>query len=291
MKKNIGLNIFINAFFILFSLCVILPFLIVISVSITNEAALEQYGFSLIPRQFDFTAYELVFGESGAFVHSMIFTAAVSVIAPIFSVAAMALIAFPLTRSDFRFKNVINHYLVYTMVIHAGIIPTYVINTKYYHLGNNPLIYFIGGLATAWGVILFRTFFNGIPSSLIESAEIDGANELQTIWYIIMPMAKSIFAIQYFNGVLGHWNNLQTSLLYMSEEKYFTIQHYMQNILVNVQVLKTAYTQVGLEMTVNLPINAMRYAMCLIAIIPVFILFPFVQKNFSKGLAVGSVKG
>lgn len=291
MKNNKALTFFVHAIFILMTIGFLVPFLIIISVSISNENDIIRYGFSLIPKQIDFTAFKILFEDFSKIGRSLLLTAIVSIIAPFFACAVQALIAYPLSRNDYSFKKALTWFVILTMIFSGGQIPSYVFITKYYHLGNNPLLYIIGGMVSAWGIILYRTFFKGIPSSLIESAFIDGANQLQIIWYVILPMAKAIFAIQYFTGLINRWNDFHTSLLYMTDEKWFTIQYFMQRILNNAEVLKQAYAQSGLDHNIDIPVMTMRYAMCIIAVLPVFVLFPYVQKYFSKGMAVGSVKG
>ena len=291
MKNSKTLNVFIHAVFIIMTIGFLVPFLIIVSVSISNENDIIRYGFSIIPRNIDLTAFKMLFEDFGGIGRSLILTAFVAIVAPVLSCAVQALIAYSLSRNDYSLRKYLTWFVVFTMIFSGGTIPTYVFITKYYHLGNNPLLYLVSGMVSAWGIILYRTFFKGIPSELIESAFVDGATQLRIIWSVILPMAKSIFAIQYFTGLISSWNDFQTSLLYMTDEKWFTIQYFMQRILNNAEVLKQAYAQSGLDHHIDVPVMTMRYAMCIIAVLPVFILFPFVQKYFSKGMAVGSVKG
>lgn len=291
MKNNKALTAFIHIVFTIMTIGFLVPFLIIVSVSISNENDIVRFGFSLIPKQIDFTAFEILFEDFSGIGRSLVLTAVVAAIAPLLSCTVQALIAYPLSRNDYSLRKYITWYIVFTMIFSGGTIPTYVFITKYYHLGNTPLLYLVSGMVSAWGIILYRTFFNGIPSEMIESAFIDGANQIQIIWYVVLPMAKSIFAIQYFTGFIERWNNFETSLLYMTDEKWFTIQYFMQRILNNAEILKQSYVQQGLSHDIDIPVMTMRYAMCIIAVLPVFILFPFVQKYFSKGMAVGSVKG
>lgn len=291
MRKKKEKNLGVNIVFCLMSVIFLAPFLIIISVSLSNEADIARYGFSLIPKNLDFTAYEFIFKDFGAFGKSVVVTLVTAIIAPALACAVKGLMAYPLSRDDYRWKRVINGILIFTMLFSAGTVPTYVVLTKFYHLGNNVLIYFVTGLVDAWGVILYRTFFKGIPNDLYEASFIDGASHLQTLIHIVLPMSKAIFAIQYFLGFVNHWNSLQTSLLYMSDPDKFLIQHYMSRILESADMIKQSYAMLGLEHQIDVPVMTMRYAMCLISIIPVFVLFPKMQKHFSKGITAGSVKG
>ena len=173
------------------------------------------------------------------------------------------------------------------------IVPAYIVLTNIYHLGNNPLIYFVTGWASCWGVILYRTFFQGIPDSLIEAAKIDGATELKVLWYVVLPMSKAIFGIQYFQGVLGSWGAYQTSMIYLTRsdmKPFWTFQYFLQRILQNNELIKQSFALIG-QTTTDYPTTTLKYAMCVLSILPILVLFPYIQKYFSKGIAVGSVKG
>lgn len=282
----------IHAIFILMTLGFILPFVVIVIVSISREADIADFGFQLIPRHIDFTAYSLLFRDLGKIGWSMIFTAIVSILAPALVVLFNASIAYPLSRPDFIFRKPLNYFIIFTMMFSGGLIPTYIIYTQVFGLGNNPMIYFVGGLVAAWTIILFRTFFAGIPAEMVESAVIDGATQLNVLLRIIIPMSKPIVGIVYFQTVIAKWNDYQTSLIYMAgREEFYTIQYFMQRILQDADNVKAALQMAGLNASVEIPTMTLRYAMCLISLLPIFVLFPFVQKYFSKGMAVGSVKG
>lgn len=291
MKTNKVFNIAVNIFFIIISIVSLVPFLVIISVSISSEVDINRYGFSLLPRTIDLSAYDFLLRDLGGFGHSVVYTLMIAIFAPVVSLALQALIAYPLSRPNYKYRGIINKIIVFTMLFNAGLIPNYIFTTKYYHLGNNTLLFFIGGSVTAWGIILFRTFFKGIPSELYEAGFIDGASDMQTFRHIVLPMSKPIFGIQYFLAFVGKWNDFQTSLMYMTDPNKFTIQHYMQRILDDADRIKQAYAMIGIQQNVDVPVMTMRYAMCLISIIPVLVVFPKMQKHFSKGISAGSVKG
>ncbi|MDR1892251.1 MAG: carbohydrate ABC transporter permease [Oscillospiraceae bacterium] len=280
----------VHIFFIMATVVFLAPVLIVIAVSISNENDIMQYGFSLIPRSIDFTAYQIILKDFTVIGRAILLTASVAVVGTILALTVNSLLGYVLTKPDFIFRKPITLMLIGSMLFNAGLIPTFVINTRVYHFGNNILVYLLPGLGGAWAVILFRTFFSGISPSLMESAYIDGANELQIMAKIVLPMSKAIYAIQFFMGIISRWNNFQTSLLYMTDEKLYTIQYVLQRNLTDAKTIKQAYEAFGMMADINIPIMTMRYAICLIGILPVLLLFPLMQKFFSKGIAVGSVK-
>lgn len=293
MKQNKAYMAVIHTTFILLTLSFLLPFIIIVIVSISSESQITTYGFQLIPQKIDFTAYGLVLKNAGVLFKSIIWTLFISATAPALAVMVNALMAYPLARNDYSLRKPVNVLMIVSMMFSGGLIPTYIIYTQVYHLGGaNPMLYWLSSLFSVWNVILFRTFFKGIPAELIESATIDGATQPQVLFHVVAPLSKSIVSIQYFTSVIARWNDYQTSLIYYpNNQEYWTVQYYMQTILQSVQQLKASLEMQGLRDTSEAPVTTLKYAMCVISIIPVFIMFPYVQKFFSKGIAVGSVKG
>ena len=293
MKQNKAYMAVIHTIFILLTLSFLLPFIIIVIVSISSESQITTSGFQLIPQKIDFTAYGLVLKNAGVLFKSIIWTLFISATAPALAVMVNALMAYPLARNDYSLRKPVNVLMIVSMMFSGGLIPTYIIYTQVYHLGGaNPMLYWLSSLFSVWNVILFRTFFKGIPAELIESATIDGATQPQVLFHVVAPLSKSIVSIQYFTSVIARWNDYQTSLIYYpNNQEYWTVQYYMQTILQSVQQLKASLEMQGLRDTSEAPVTTLKYAMCVISIIPVFIMFPYVQKFFSKGIAVGSVKG
>lgn len=124
---------------------------------------------------------------------------------------------------------------------------------------------------------------------MIEAAKIDGAGDFQILWKIMLPMAMPIFGIQYTSGFIGMWNNADTSLIYISNPKFYTIQYYLKQILSNLDFLKQSLASTGVS--VDFPTQTIQYAILVISLIPVFVLFPYMQKYYSKGMVSASVKG
>lgn len=293
MKNSKLFTAVIHFCFILMTLAFLLPFVIIIIVAFTKEADLLDYGFQFIPKHWDLTAFKTLFSNPDDMVRSALWTLFISVVHPAEGSVVMGLCAYALSRPDFSLRKPVNYFLVSTMMFGAGLVPTYIVMTNVYHLGNNPLIYFVTGLANCWGIILYRTFFQGIPDSLIEAAKIDGANELKVLWHIVLPMSKAIFGIQYFQGILAGWGQYQTSMIYLTRadmKPYWTIQYFMQKILQNNELVKQSFALIG-QTTTDFPTTTLKYAMCVVSVIPILVLFPYIQKYFSKGIAVGSIKG
>lgn len=291
-KKRCNYKTVIHIFFILFSLSFIIPMLLVVSASLTNEDALMK-GYSLIPLQFDTAAYKLAFEDTNQLVNSYIVTIIESFIGTFLSTIIMALCAYPLSRPNFRLRKVLTYLIFFTMLFGGGLIPSYILNTKYLHLGNSVWIYIIPGLASAWNIIIFRTFFQGLPESLVEAAKIDGASELRIFFRIIIPLSTPVLATLSFFGLLDRWNDWYTALIYIRDTKLYSLQYLLQRLLMDAEFLKSMQQQgisIG-EEALKAPTETFKFAMCVLAAGPMMVIFPFFQKYFAKGLLVGSVKG
>lgn len=292
MKQKLYVKILLHTFFIIASITFIVPFLLMISISLSNENDVINYGFKLIPMHLEFTSYKLLFQDFGTMAWASVFTIFVSCVSAFGSNVLCAMMAYPLSRSDFKWKRIINDLLLFTMLFNAGLIPRYILNTQYLHLNNTVWIYLIPGVS-AWSVILYRTFFAQISPSLVESAKIDGASNMVILKDIMIPLTKPMIMIQVFQAIVTGWNGWETSLYYITDKRLYTIQYLMQIYLKNAQEIRKVFMDnpAFKDQMQEIPVETLRYAMAVIATIPVLVIFPFLQKYFSKGITVGSVKG
>ena len=304
-KKSVSPHmIVIHVFFILMSLAFIVPMLLVVSVSFSSEySVVNLNGFSLIPKEFSTEAYRLAFKNPTSILNGYKITIAESFLGTAISMIVAGMAAYPLSRSNFRFKTPVTWIIFFTMLFGAGMIPNYIVLTKYYHLGNSFWIYILPGfMGGAWNTMVFRTFFKGLPESLFEAAKIDGARELTCFFRIAVPLSTPVFASLGFMTLVGKWNDYTTSMIYISDSSLYTLQYLLQRILTEIEFIKSMLSGTGMTnasgatASVNvsgmtLPAETMKYAMCVIAAGPMLFVFPFFQKYFSQGLTIGAVKG
>lgn len=285
----------IHLFFILFSLSFLLPFVLIISVSMTSDRELLESGYRLLPLHIDWTAYRYVFANPSQMIDSYAITAFQAVGGTVLAVFVMALCAYPLSLPHYRLRNATMFFIFFTMLFGGGLIPTYILNTQYLHLGNKAAIYILPMLANAFHIIILRTFFQGIPYALAESAKMDGARELTIFFRIILPLSKPVLATIALFNLLDRWNDWFTSLIYVNNEKLYTLQYLLQKILMDVEFVKSMARDAPPGMFVGsaleVPTESMKFAMCIVAAGPMLIVFPFFQKYFAKGLTIGAVKG
>lgn len=291
MKKSKKGQVVLHAFFILLILAYIIPFLTVISVSFTDEQSLIVDGYGLIPKKFSMKAYEMVFSDPTQLLYSyrttIVFTAAATCLA----VLVMGVMAYPLSRPNYRHRGFVSKYVLFTMLFNAGMVPNYLLIVKYLHLNNTIWVYILPGLVGAYNLIVIRTNYRSLPGELIESAKLDGAGEWRICFQIVMPLCKPVLASIGFLFLVNKWNDWMTSMLYITDPKLYSLQYMLQRILNEAAYLKQmaeAGTLMGGEV---FPTESFRYAMALVAAGPVLCIFPFFQKYFTKGMTIGSVKG
>ena len=292
--------VFIHIFFILISLVFILPMILVVSISFSSEySVVNLSGFSLIPKEFSTEAYRMAFKNPMAVLNGYKITIAESFLGTFISSVVAGMAAYPLSRSNFRFKTPVTWIIFFTMLFGAGMIPSYIVLTKYYHLGNTFWIYILPGfMGGAWNTMVYRTFFKSLPESLFEAAKIDGAKELTCFFRIAVPLSTPVFASLGFMTLVGKWNDWNTSLIRSSS--LYTLQYLLQRILNETAFLKNLMqnsdmaalaAQVGGDSAATLPAETLKYALCVIAAGPMLVVFPFFQKYFASGLTIGAVKG
>ncbi len=296
VKKKWFSNWWIHLIFILICICIVFPFLLILAVSISNEQDIALYGYQLIPKQIDFAAYKYLFKNPDSILHAYGVTIFVTVVGTVLSVFLMALIAYPLSKQNLKFKKGITFYIFFTMLFSGGLVPTYILNTQYLHLNDTIWIYILPSLINVWHVFLLRTFFKSIPDSIAESALLDGAGEYRIFLTMILPLSKPALATVALLGALTRWNDWFTAMLYISNDNLISLQYLLQRILLNIQLLQglsaSGNTVPGSILSMaDLPSETVRMAMAIIAIGPMLLVFPFFQKYFVRGLTVGSVKG
>jgi len=293
-KLTIG-TILINSYFTIFSLCFLLPFLFVIAISFSNENYVMQHGYQLFPKQLDLAAYAYVFKNPQQILASYKVTILFSVGGTLLSMLVMTLMAYPLSRPDYRYRKQITFFMFFTMLFSGGLIPSYIWINRYLHLGNTIWVYILPYAVNAFHIIIIRTFFQGLPLSLVESAKIDGARELRVFFQIILPLSKPVLATIAMLTLLARWNDWNTALIYIKSKDLYSLQYLLQRTLMEAQFIKDmAQSSPVAGVTfdgVNTPLETIKFAMCIVAAGPMIVIFPFFQKYFARGLTVGAVKG
>ncbi len=298
MKKKIkGETVFqivINVILILLVLSCILPFLLLISSSFTDEMALINNGYNFWPTKFSLDAYAYLINQAATVFRSYGVTIFVTVVGTVLSLLIGPMLAYPLSRPDFKLNNVLSFVVFFTMLFNGGLVPTYMLWTQFFHIKNTIwALIFPSLLLNAFYIMLMKNYFKtSIPMELIEAAKIDGAGEFRIYFKVVLPLSLPILAtVGLFVGI-GYWNDWTNGLYYITDAKLFSLQNLLNRMMQNISYLASSDSAsiVG-NTNMVLPSSAMRMAMAVIGVVPIMILYPFFQKYFVKGMTVGAVKG
>lgn len=292
IKKSRGEIIFdviVYAIAALFCIYCLYPFAIILGSSFETESNFATYGFPIIPKDFTLKAYQMVLGDSQIFkaYGVTIFT---TVVGTLFSMFLTITMAYPLSLKKVKFRNVITFFVYFTMLFGGGLVPSYLLISKTLNMKNNLFVLIIPVAFGAWNMFLMRNFFNGIPGELAESAYMDGANDFQILAKIILPVSVPGIATISLFYALGYWNQWFNAMLYIEDANLFPLQYLLMRMLRNVEAMREMARTTGVSMG-EIPTNSLRMATTVVAIGPIVLLYPYVQKFFTSGLTVGAIKG
>ncbi|MDR0709035.1 MAG: carbohydrate ABC transporter permease [Spirochaetaceae bacterium] len=274
---------------VLFCIYCILPFAVVIGSSFETEANFARYGFPVIPRDFTLKAYQTVLGDGQIF-RAYGVTILTTAAGTLFSMFLTITMAYPLSLKKLKFRNHVNFFIYFTMLFGGGLVPTYLLITRTLGLKDNLLVLILPVAFSAWNTFLLRNFFGAIPKELSESAYVDGADDWNILWKVILPVSVPGIATISLFFALGYWNQWFNAMLYIENANLVPLQYLLMRLLRNAEAIRDMARSTGVALG-EIPSNSLRMATTLIAIGPVVLFYPFVQKYFTAGLMVGSIKG
>ena len=272
-------------------LCII-PFLLLIGSSFTDNTTVIKHGYNFWPQKFSLSAYQFIFSNGTYVLHAYGITIFITAVGTCACLLITSMVAYPLSRKDMPLRNFLSFMVFLTLLFNGGLVPTYIVYTTLFHIKDTIAALIIPNLLmNGFNVLLMRTFFqNNIPAAVIESASIDGAGEFRIFISIVLPLSLPILAtIGLFSG-LAYWNDWYNGLIYITNPNLMSLQNVLNHILLNVQFLQSQATNTELTQS-TLPGETVRMAIAVVGVVPVLVLYPFFQKYFAKGLTVGSVKG
>lgn len=275
-------------FLSIFSLSVIIPLMLVISTSVSNENLIAVKGVALLPRGLSFNAYRMIMEDtliSRAFLNSV----AATLIGTFVSLLITSCLAYPLSKKYLPYNRIISFAIYFTVLFNGGIIPTYLL-VKQLGLLDKFWALIIPFLVTPWFMILLRNFFGSLPVEIEESARIDGCSELKILFSIVLPLSlPAIATISLFYAV-QYWNNWFGPMLYINNKRLLPIQVILRNMILSAENIGSDMDSSN-STTILRPKETLKMAVTVVAMIPIMSVYPFLQKYFAKGLLVGAVKG
>lgn len=286
MVRDLDDKIFNLIVYIILGICglaAILPILYVVSVSITPFGeVLRNGGFILFPREITFSAYRTLLTESNI-PKAFQITVLITVIGTAVNLVLTTLMAYPLSRRNLPARNFFLMMIVFTLLFSGGIIPTYLV-VKSVGLLDSIWAMILPNAIWSFNVLIMKSFFEGLPEELFESARMDGAKEFRILLQIVTPLSIPVLLTVGLFYLVGHWNEFFQAIFYVTDRTLFPLQVIVREILMQ--------SQQPLENAENMmPTQTMQMASVMIASLPVIVVYPFLQKHFTKGMLLGSIKG
>ena len=277
---------------ILICLMIIFPLYYMLIVSISDGAAIMSGQVNFLPVGFSLRAYRAAFKDAN-FVKSYWNTVVITACGTTVNLLMTTLFAYPLSRSDLMGRKLLMKIAVFTMFFTGGMIPSYMLVNSL-GMNNTYGALILPGAINVYNATIMRTFFEGIPMDMTEAAYVDGANDVRILWQVILPLSKPIlFTLLLFYAV-GHWNGFFSALLYLSDKSTYPIQMFVRSVVFSGDTLGMSMasynssTEMGAEL---LSEEGAKYAIILLSMVPILVVFPFVSRYFKSGVMIGAVKG
>lgn len=283
-----------HAFMILLVMSCILPFLLMVMASFTEEATLTRNGYSFFPEVFSLETYRYIIKSAGTILRGYVMTIVITLIGTACNLILTVLFAYPLSRKDLPYRGFLSFFLFFTMLFNGGLVLTYMMYANTFHIKNTMFALIVPSLMmNAFYVIMMRSFFSSsIPDSLIEAAKLDGASERKILMRIVVPLSKPMIVTLVLMVGLGYWNDWMNGLYYVTDQKLYTIQMILNNMINNIEFLTRNASMLGsAASSMRIPQVGIRMGIAVIAVLPILIIYPFLQKYFVKGIVIGGVKG
>lgn len=284
--KNRIFDIIVFIIVLISVLICIIPFLNILALSMSSNAAVVSQKVTIYPIDFNLEAYRTVF-QDHAMVYSLVYSIVLTVVSTALSMVTTILAAYPLTKKRLKGRNFILMLMLITMYFSGGVIPDYIL-VKNLHLLNSVWSLILPGLMSVYNMIIMKSFFQSMPESLAEAAALDGCNDLMILIRIVLPLSlPSIATISLFYAV-GRWNGFQDALFYITQPSLYTIQLKLYQIINISQQL-----DIQQEGTAGVSITpeGLKAASVMFATVPILIVYPWIQKYFVSGVMIGAVKG
>lgn len=263
------------------------PLLIIVAASFTDEAALVNDGFRLIPSKWSLYAYQFLLNDPNQILRAYGVSVFVTFVGTSLSLLLMSLLGYAMSRKDFPLRRVISVFVFFPLLFNAGLVPFYILMTRTLQLKDNMLALILPPLVLPFLTLLLRTYFAALPRELIEAAKLDGAGEWRIFFRIVVPLSTPALATVGLFSLLFYWNDLYLSLLFINDPRLFNLQYLLFKIISNLQILESSFVQSGNKP----PLQSVRMAMAVFAMGPMLFAFLFVQKYFIRGITLGSLKG
>lgn len=292
-KYNQLYQVVINTILILVTLAVVIPFLLLFISSISSERSLLANGYSFLVSEFSLAGYRYIWINRGTVLRAYGITIIVTVIGTFLNVFLSAMMAYALSDKKLLFRGVFNFLIFFTMIFNGGLVPAYIMWTSVFHIKNTLLALLIPNLLlNSMNIILIRTYMmTTVPGALYEAAQMDGAGHFIMLFQVALPLSKPILVTMGLFSGLAYWNDWTNGLYYLTDPKLYSVQVLLNKMIQDIQAIQANSVAASAGTAMTVPQISVRMAIAFVALLPILIVYPFLQKYFAEGIALGSVKG
>ncbi|MBX3012476.1 MAG: carbohydrate ABC transporter permease [Caldilineaceae bacterium] len=280
-------HLFVHLTLILIGLACVIPMILVISISLSDERIVAREGYSLWPVGFTTFAYEYILRQPGQIIQAYGVTIFITAIGTVLGLLLCSLLGYAISRKDYKFGRAISFYVFFTLLFNGGMVPFYILVTRYLGLKDNIFVLILPYLVTAWYVLILRTSFSQLPGELLDAARIDGAGEWRIFFQIVLPLSKPALATIGLFFILRYWNDWFLALLFINTASLYPLQYLLYVLMANINFLASNPQTTG----VPIPAQSARMAMAVLAFGPALFSFLLLQKYFVRGITIGGLKG
>ncbi|MCI8638621.1 MAG: carbohydrate ABC transporter permease [Coprococcus sp.] len=268
----------------------IVPFVLLISASLTDEVSITAKGYSMLPSKVGLEAYQYISSHFSTFSRAAATSICVTVVGTIAHTALAALMAYPLSKKDLPGRRIFSFMVLITILLNGGLVPTYLVYTQILNIKNTFWALLLPTLLlNGYSVIPMRNFYSGsVPEGMLEAARIDGANEWQIFVRVVLPVSKPMLTTVALMAGMAYWNDWNNGLYYITDADKMGLQNVLNSIIKNAQFLSANVGSVSSNTVI--PVESLRMAVTLVAVIPMIIAYICLQKYFIAGMTSGAVK-
>jgi putative aldouronate transport system permease protein len=279
----------------LIALMCLIPFLMILAGSLSSEEAITQNGFSLLPQQFSWQAYQTVFREPMVVVKAYAVTIILTAAGVTVGLLLQTMTAYVLARKDFEWRNIFSFFFYFTTLFSGGLVPVYVLYTHTLKLNDNYLALLLPLVFSVYNLLIMKSYISAIPESLIDAAKIDGCGEVRTLFQVVMPLIKPALATVGLFIALAYWNDWYNAMLYIKSDDKYPLQYFLYQQVNNIEQYKKLISSNAVNSAIinamTLPTQTLKMALTIVVTGPIILAFPMVQKYFVQGITIGAVKG
>ena len=295
MRIKPGTNVVFNFLMVVLSLICLIPILLVVSISLTDEASLWLHGYRLIPRDISFEGYAFLIQNAPLIMQALGVSVFITAVGTVIGVVLNSLMGYVLSRREYKLQKFYVWFVFIPMIFSGGLIATYFIISQFLRLHDTIWVLILPLAVSSFNVILCKTFFRAtIPDSLIESAKLDGASQLRIFFQLVFPLSLPVMATIGLFMSFAYWNDWFLAMLYIDNPSLLSLQAYLNRLLQDINFLAQNAAMLGMtqaELLAAMPREAARMAIVIVAILPIALAYPFFQRYFISGLMIGAIKG